>query len=275
MANGNEADFLRFMSRHVVALTGEYESFMPDGTALHRGVFVFSGWVLALHDRWFWVTAGHCFRQCLDDPIRAGTLRIITSGFADYFGLEAAHQHVVPFTYEVGDGFHIDRGDMGLDFGLIPLSDLTKRAFEANGVVPVSRQNWIHQDAVTFMQYRMLGFPTQPVQESTFVASDGSMGAFLQPVMIGIDRLDPGEVSGSPATTWFVGHIVPEATIPSIEGMSGGPIYGFRQGADGRWYYHVVALQSRWRPESRIVFGCSVPLFAEAVHQALTGHETE
>jgi hypothetical protein len=43
MPSGNEKDFLRFMSRHVVVLTGEYESFMQDGTLLHRGVFVFSG----------------------------------------------------------------------------------------------------------------------------------------------------------------------------------------------------------------------------------------
>lgn len=274
MSNDHETDFLRFMSRHVVALTGEYESFTPDTTPLHRGVFVFSGWVLALHERWFWVTAGHCFKQCLDHPIQAGTMRIISSGFADYFGLDAAHQHLVPFTYEVGDGFYVDRGDMGLDFGLIPLSDLTRRAFAANGVVAVSRQNWVHQEAVTFTLYRMLGFPSQPVQESTVVASDGSISAYVQPVMIGIDRLEPNEVSGSPASTWFVGRIVPEATIPNIEGMSGGPVYGFRQGADGRWYYHVVALQSRWRPESRIVFGCSVPLFAEAVHQALLSAET-
>ena len=207
----------------------------------------------------------------LASGLRSQEVCIISSGFADYFE-DASHQHIVPFTYEP-DGFYIDRGDIGLDLP-VPIEP-TRRAFEANGVVAVSRVNRVRQSSVTFSIYHMLGFPSQPVQNSTVAASDGSIGAFMQPVMVRIDRLDPNDVSGSPATTWFVGRIVPEATIPNIEGMSGGPIYGFRQGTDGRWYYHVVALQSRWRPESRIIFGCSVPLFAEAVHQALAPPEME
>ena len=51
--------------------------------------------------------------------------------------------------------------------------------------------------------------------------------------------------------------------------MSGGPIYGFRRNDKGRLTYHVVALQSRWWDKRRIVFGCSVPLFAEEVYRQL------
>lgn len=33
--------------------------------------------------------------------------------------------------------------------------------------------------------------------------------------------------------------------------------------------YHPVAVQSFWRPESRVVFACPLPDFAEAVYQTL------
>jgi hypothetical protein len=51
--------------------------------------------------------------------------------------------------------------------------------------------------------------------------------------------------------------------------MSGGPIFGFRRNEDGRLSYHVVALQSWWDEDKRIVFGCSVPFFAERVYELM------
>ena len=115
----NAQDFLKFMSRHLVALIAQYESFDDDGHSFHHGVIIYSGFVLSLHDRWFWVTAGHCLKnedataedeKGLDDLLRTGKIKLLSTGFADYFGLEAPHQHCVPFSYEPGCDTTLQKG---------------------------------------------------------------------------------------------------------------------------------------------------------------------
>ena len=266
-------DFLKFMSRHLVALVAQYESFDDKGSRFHHGVIVYSGFVLSLHARWFWVTAGHCLKnenaidedeRGLDDLLGTGRIKLLSAGFADYFGLEAPHRHCVPFPYEPGCAIQLFRKDLGLDFALIPLPDLIRAAFEKNGIVAVSRENWIHQPNLSFSQFRILGFP------SHFVHSGKNMNdelvAEFQPAMIAVDRLEPSTLEGVPANVWFVGQIPPEVKIQSIKGMSGGPIYGLRKSETGQWFYHVIALQSWWRDKRRTIFGCSLPTFAESLH---------
>jgi hypothetical protein len=65
---------------------------------------------------------------------------------------------------------------------------------------------------------------------------------------------------------------VSSAKAPNIKGMSGGPILGLRGTPDGGLRYWVVALQSRWFEQSRIILGCPVPLFATIVQQLLVEH---
>ncbi|MCX7429031.1 MAG: hypothetical protein NTW96_25820 [Planctomycetia bacterium] len=266
------------MSRHLVALVAQYETFDDEGRSFHHGVIVYSGFVLSLHNRWFWVTAGHCLRnnyaitedeKGLDDLLAAGRIKLISTGFADYFGLEAPHRHCVPFSYEPGCTIHLHRKDLGLDFALIPLPDLVRIAFEKNRIIAISRKNWIHQTRVTFTHFKILGFPSHLVQTSK--SSDDELVAEFQPVMFAVDALNPTDVEGVPSDIWFVGRIPPEVKIQDIKGMSGGPIYGLRKSETGQWFYHVIALQSWWRDKSRTIFGCSLPAFAEALHGIMNG----
>ena len=267
-------DFVRFMSRHLVAFVVQYESLDDSGRCFHQGVIIYSGFILSFYDRWFWVTAGHCLRnkeainedeRGLDDLILSGRIRLVSTDFADYFGLEASHRHCVPFPYEPGSAIQLYRKDIGLDFALIPLSDLIRSALEKNGIIAVSRENWLHQSSLKFTVFKMLGFPSHLVKANE--TPDGELLTEFQPVMIGVDRLDSSDVEDVPDKTWFVGRISQEAKIQGIKGMSGGPIYGLRKSETGQWTYHVIALQSWWRDQSRTVFGCSLPTFAEALHQ--------
>jgi len=249
--------FVAFMSHHLVALQIDCE--YEDEDTHNFGSEIFSGFILALYGRWYWATAGHCLRD-VDQAIEEGRLRVYSCGFADFFGADAPNIQTVPFTYERGCGRYITKKELGLDFGVIPLPDLIAQNMRANKILPIARENWVHQPSLTFSVYKMLGFPSHLIAE---------LGGLL-PTMIHVERIDPKEVDEGPAETWFAGRISPEAKIKSIKGMSGGPIFGFRQAEDGRWYYHVVALQSWWRPDSRIVFGCSVPLVAELLHLAFS-----
>src|SRR5262249_54517786 len=94
--------------------------------------------------------------------------------------------------------------------------------------------------------------------------------AAVQPVMMTVRRLDSLPADVQPTTIpWFVGQLPRQLDIPDIRGMSGGPILGFRRNKDNQWEYWVVALQSWWFPDRRIIFGCSLPEFAKRVMAAM------
>jgi hypothetical protein len=251
--------FKRFMSRHLVALVGDYTSFNTDGSELHRGMFAITGFVIEFVDRWFWVTAGHRLQDELDGPIRNGYLKIQNTAFADYFGIDAQNYNTLCYTYEPECGFYIDDSEEGLDFGLIAIPDLYRTAMEKNGILAISRSHWTNQPEADFTHYKMLGLPAHLKEDSerTIVVA-----------MIAVEALPPEEWQQYSEDVRFIGRIPADVQITNIEGMSGGPIFGFRQLPDGQWSYHIVALQSRWIASKRVIFGCSLPRFAEAVHDS-------
>jgi len=264
-ASIKEPSFIDFMGKHLVVLSGVAERF-ENGKHVRTDGFKLSGWILRLHDEFYWVTAGHCLGN-LDDGIRGGTLRIIECGFADYFGDNARYGHNIPFSYELGCGFYIDDDAQALDFGVIPLNHITVLNLIANGVKAIGRENWEKQHAMVFEHYKMLGVPAHLSQFS--ISPGGEFSDKVQPIMIAIERVDPASIPNPLPEGWFVGRMYPKFSIDDIAGMSGGPIYGFRRLSDGQFVYHVVALQSRWRKDSRIIFGCPVPRFAEWLHEEL------
>lgn len=186
----------------------------------------------------------------------------------DYLGYQAEHHHMYPFTYEPGCGMPLCRFDLGLDFALIPVDSLTRAGFAKNNNVPITRENWVHQPNLTFDFYRMLGIPEDCVFEPT--PRNGNVT--VQPVMMAIEKISYEEAKDIPhlkSDSWFFGSIHQEVTREVMKGMSGGPIYGFRRDAEGNLRYHVVALQSWWDKEQRVIFGCPILNFAETVYDLM------
>jgi hypothetical protein len=266
-------DPVTFMGQHLVALTCDYETIHADGTVCGAGVSVYSGFVLELHGVLFWVTAGHCLKDELDANIESGKLRITGGAFMDCFGYQAKHLEAVPFTYEVGCSYYVEQRGDALDFALIMLNSLQVKAFIANNVKAISRSNWVHQPRLSFDFYRMMGIPKHGIVRAA--DDNGEMHTQVRPLLIAINKIgidEIGEVPPDvevPSEEWFIGRIDPECETTDLAGMSGGPIYGFRKNDEGQLTYHVVALQSRWWPKSRTIFGCSMTLFAEEVYQQL------
>lgn len=260
-----EAPFLAYMSRHLVPLACEYQSF-DRGTLHASGTTYFTGFVLELHDAWYWVTAGHCLKD-LDAQIRNGVLRILGGRFMDYFGSDATYTVGLPYTYEPGSGIYLYDREQGLDFGLLRLNELFKAGFKANGVAVISRKNWMFQPDLEFQIYKLLGIPAS--EAGTVAQPDGSVISGCRSYMFDVERLEPADVPNVPSDEFFVARMSAQSTIASIEGMSGGPIFGFRMNSEGRWAYHVVAVQSSWLRNERIIMGCPLPLFAERIHQII------
>lgn len=261
--NEEQRRFMRCMSKHLVVLSFVVQRF-KEGKPTKLDGFHLSGWIINLHDHIFWATASHSLKL-IDKEIEKGNMEIDSVRFVDCFGAEAKDDTSIPFHYEPGCGIFREGDEPGYDAALIPVDYLTMRGFLYNKVKAVGRANWIHQTGMQFDHYKMLGIPAHLTQFS--VSKRGEISTGIRPVMIAIDAVDRATIKNPPPEDWFVGRIHEDVEIESIEGMSGGPIYGFRK-TDENWFYHVVALQSRWREEERIIFGSPVKLFAEAMHQA-------
>jgi hypothetical protein len=265
-----DSDVIKLLSRHFVALACAYEFRNADGSMTRHSV-PFSGFLLGMHGYFFWVTAGHCLDE-LEKLHARKDIKILGEAFLDSFGYGAVHKEPPPFRYETGCGYHLDDPQNALDFALIPLNPLLIRAFEANNLVPITRENWVHQQDLTFDFYMMLGIPADSVTSK--LHDGGTITTVLSTKMLSIDRIrfedlgdTPSGAEAAPTDAWFIGRLSRQRKTKNIEGMSGGPIYGFRRDRKGRISYHVVALQSRWWDKWGTVFGCSLPGFAELVYQ--------
>jgi len=264
-----EFELIDFLSNHLVALVGDGERF-ENGKSVKKGVFCFSGFIVDLNGDWYWTTAGHCLKE-FDKSLKNGDLTASSISFLDYFGMDSSDDHPIPYPYEPGCATFLDSPEDGLDYGLIKIPPLTQLAFEKNKIRPVCEANWASISELTFTAYKMLGIPSHLVDE---IPIGDDIRALFPNALLHVHRISPADVPTISNDEWFVGKLADESTISNIEGMSGGPIMGFRQIGTGQWVYHVIAIQSRWLPNSRIVLGCSIPRFVEAARHALTtGHD--
>lgn len=256
-----EFEFVKLMSRHFVALRFRYQTFNEDGSIHNEGIEVFSGFIIELEDKWYWTTAGHCITD-LDSAIKDGTLVAKSFYLVDSFGTDAEYTQAIPFTYRTNSAKLLVDRKKGFDFAFIELPDLIKKNLEANNIIPITESNWKHQKKLSFSHHKMLGIPNDSLDPN------GGMKTLL----IHINPLEKPEIAKLKKSeldpdytkeSWFYGKVDTPQKDLNIKGMSGGPIFGFRQSDSGNWYYHVVAVQSRWFNDTKITLGCSLPALAE------------
>jgi hypothetical protein len=247
-----DSEGLQFFCRHLIALCVTYRRQGEDSDRFAA----YSGTLIMLHNTVFLLTAGHILED-LERARSSEDVEFKTAVLADTFGLNRISNLPIPFDLKGAKFFHINDEEEGLDFGVIALSPYYVRLLSANGVVALQEVNWARQDRVAFNFYAMLGFPEEFVSENVNDAGEG----LVYPSMFRVHRLEPPPAD-TPVTRHprFVGQIDQELPLNSVKGMSGGPIFGFTVGEETR--YWVVALQSTWRPASRIVYGCSLPVLA-------------
>ncbi|MBL8798740.1 MAG: hypothetical protein JNM56_32910 [Planctomycetia bacterium] len=261
-----EREFVRFMSRHLVALIGTYYRLDEDGQPSGPHSFVVSGFVIEFRHAWLWATAGHCLRD-LDDLVRGqqeGRIAQLQFVLADYFGPSPLDRHPIPFVYEDTVRHAIDDEASGLDYGLVIVSPYYQRLLEANDVIPVSQVNWEHQHLVNFDAFAILGFPSELNRLERRVSGDQEQITIsAEPVYMAVQQLPASPIAArTTALPSFVGQLPLLRRIPHVRGMSGCPIFGFRIGDDSRpTQYWIVAMQSSWIEELRVIFGCPVPTF--------------
>jgi hypothetical protein len=251
----NASEGLQYFCRHLVALCVTYRHV---GREEERSQFAaYSGTLIQLAGQFHFLTAGHIVRD-LEAALQSPAVEIESAVLADIFGLNRVSDQPIPFDLLNARRYYIDDREDGLDFGLISLRPYYVDLLRRNGVIALEEENWARQSGVTFDAYAMLGLPEEFGSARLSHSGDGQ----VSPTMFRVHRL-AAPPPGRAATRYqqFIGQLDRELPIRSIVGMSGGPIFGFRtRGNETR--YWVVALQSSWLSDERIVFGCSVPVLA-------------
>jgi hypothetical protein len=122
----------------------------------------------------------------------------------------------------------------------------------------------------------MLGFPEKVAERFNKPTNAGEDRiSITSPVIISAEKVEdafqkPSSVPIDPTKfPRFIGRINVEIPF-NIKGMSGGPIFGLTEKPDGTDEYTVVALQSRWIQDHRIIFGCPLRVFGDFIskHEA-------
>jgi uncharacterized protein (DUF433 family) len=265
------ADMLRFFCDHLVVLGGSY---VPLDAQRHDAgaekFFAFSGFILSVREVWCLVTAGHAIQE-LEDNLGARRIRLANCCLADYFGSKPRVAEPMPFDYADCGKIFIDDEKEGLDFALLTIRPFYQMSLEANGIRAISEVNWVAQDVSACELFALLGLPNCLVDKPWELVPHGDRFAgVINPALVTVEAttLPPDEMPDS-RFPWFVGRVGAATGLPDVVGMSGGPIFGFAKRPGGLWEYWIVAVQSRWRSSSRVIFGCPLRTFAQLVEQEL------
>ena len=206
------------------------------------------------------LTAGHVLkslrelRDCENAVIEGGSL-------ADVFGYRRVSDTPIPFDLKNAQLFFVDDEELGLDFGVIPIGPHHAQLLAKNGVVALSEENWAKQHGVQFEGYAMLGFPAELVSDRV---SDSST-VRIEATMFAVRGFEPAQDYRRTEYPRFVGQVSDGLPLKSLGGMSGGLIFGFR--TQPQLTYWIVAIQSSWNPQTRMVYGCNLPVLASLMTQ--------
>jgi len=265
---------VKFYGRHLVALVVDYIQLDENGKQISDEKLVgFSAFIMSFDGEWFLVTAGHSLKEGIEDKVATGRVKLLGASIQDNFGPDAKSHLPTIIDYDSIPKWYIDDAEFGLDLGMIHLRDLYRKGLETNGVVPISEANWQNQPDNMLVDYCLFGFPEELVGETkTEPGPTGEMlTASINPLLLHVERTDTSHREITPTVLpWFIGKVnTAPFGLKSIVGMSGGPIFGFKVYPNGELRYWVVALQSRWDPISKTVYGCPLSVFGPWIKQQL------
>jgi Trypsin-like peptidase domain len=233
-----------------------------------RALSMASGFVISAKDRWYLVTAGHLLDGI--EKAKAAGWTISQSGLVDCYAKDAQHVPAIPFNFEDAKSIHAFDEQLGIDAAVIYLSPLYCEMLKANNVEAISPGYWLHQQGVTFNHHFVVGFPATLL--SLTAKSPEEIENLRRPpsaAAIPLIKRDKAPVGYETPVQRFVADISTNASIPDIGGMSGGPIFGVGTDKNGNDQLRLIAIQSAWLPNERIIFGCPIRPFMLFIEQQI------
>ncbi len=256
-----DARFVRYLSHFLVSLgCVSVSSRLIPPAKEHK--FFTSGFVIEVGGEWYLVTAGHVlnaiaeYRRTQPDLIHDF---VIFSGFGTF----ATDRELTRFAYR-DPVYCVDRPE-GLDFGAIKLTPAERSRLTLNGVMAVEERYWDQPLPTEFSDYALLGLPFQNMELTT----PGEAG--FQPVYLRVsslpDKPDEYAVHSDPMRYFRV--MEPSRPDLDIKGMSGCPVFAFRQQEGKDIQALVCGVQSSWFARPRITAATDLRFAASLLREAV------
>lgn len=190
---------------------------------------VITAFVLSVADQWFLVTAGHCLRDIIDEPIKKHGCQLTQCYLIDYLGSGAIHEQRIPFAYHQSNPSYLSDG-VNFDYGVMVLSPYYRALLEKNNVQALDERVWKMQPSKVDY-YFLLGVPAELIKKNL---ESVEIIPTLHKVLPLYQRPEAFPDSEVPL---FYGRVALGAGVTDIKGMSGGPIFGFYANEQGELRY--------------------------------------
>lgn len=235
--------------------------------------YSFSGFVVEIDGRWIFVTAGHVFTE-LEAAKAKGA--IIKYWHLDDSSVSPNPQAPYPIDLRMEDVFFTSEDTSGMDYAAFEIrSPMAKTALSGQGIVPIQQEQWDVDGSVVseFPSLYLVGTPAH-LTKTTF--GDPVWERYIVTIPVDIVVAPPQGIKET-AFTRLYGEMRMDlldsdsaAAVKDIGGMSGGPIFGLKNGTVAEDFeYRVVALQSSWNKRGGIA-ACAVAPFLNALKQNLS-----
>jgi hypothetical protein len=247
----SDNNLIRFFHRHLVPIfiTLESDSDMQNS--------VLTAFLMSVRDSWYLITAGHIIKK-IETLTSQYNYQVSNCVLIDSLGAGAKFPHPIPFDYENSNPTCIsDKRDF--DYGFIELRQYYIGLLEKNNVEPLNEEVWKKRpDKIDF--YLLFGVPGETVNVMPSSVE-------FAPTIFSVDYLpeQPEGFSETPIPQFYGKINVDE--IKSIEGVSGGPIFGFYRNNYDEMRYWVVALQSSWLSKSRIISAAPTFILGDVIEK--------
>jgi hypothetical protein len=246
--------FLEYLCQHLLAIAWYEGPANDDGKFNRQPDFKLGSAFLVQpvpdSDYTLLATAGHNLTGCPKN-------RMIARGHClfDAWGPKAKCGLPIPFNPFEEPRSVVEEPGMGRDYGFVVLRDDIHRLLQQT-TTPFPRDKWACEGVDHFKQFFMVGLPAVAARQIT-ASCEGrnTVTTSPNPELLVLDPCEPHPKMKPSSAPQFVAKIVGRGDLTDIQGMSGGPIIGVRDLGGGRSAYSLVAIQSRWLPDKRIVVG--------------------
>ncbi|HMO85155.1 MAG TPA: hypothetical protein PKC18_09580 [Lacipirellulaceae bacterium] len=264
--------FFKYLCRHLVAVVLAYKCRGDDGELEKETHFAcLTAFVISVGQHWYLVTAGHIIDGWRPATRKDRPVQIVATALADYFGIDATRTDPLRFNLFSLPTHHAWNQREDIDFAVMLIDEPLQTSLKQNGILPLPI-NEARQDYEDFYGFGLVGFPEEycgpePSGDPT------CRTAGVEPVLVPIRR--DIRLSKSTRDAAFVADVVTMGTQKSVEGMSGGPVFGYLQGKDGWSQYEVVAIQSQWNGIDKRIIACPVVVALERVRASIRAQQDE
>lgn len=254
--------WLTNFSRQLVALCGATVELDDEGSAKKETFFCYTGFLIEADERWYMVTAGHCLKN-FEAALVHPKIRLTGVALVGGFGTSSTSVVAVPFHhYTDAPRNAVYDEAKGIDYGWMEIRQYYRNFLQQEGALPIPLID-VNQPAKRKVEgHLIVGFPDEFVNKNLNVPdrADPIKGE-IEPAMISANAINPVPADLAPiANLWFMGQLNQTAPLKSAVGLSGGPIIEIV--VDGNEFnFRMIALQSWWLDQRRIVFGCPATTF--------------